>query len=141
MKLGSNDPRFLKLKEESSSFGEVNDCSIKAITLATGKPYSEVLALSYRFGRKKGKGTYIETSKKILDALGFEVIILEEYIWKRIGKTFLTFARNNYIKSSNLIIYSSTHMAAIVDGDLIDWAIEKRKRIQSVWKIQKKEEE
>ena len=93
------------------------DCVIRAIAIATGKPYKKVLAELYDRHKRHGipfhpsQGTYPLAYGPYLKSLGFEFVKIE-------GKA--RFRRDNLPKRKILIVSISRHLAAVMDGVLRD---------------------
>jgi hypothetical protein len=59
--------------KDSEKFGEKNDCSVKAVALATGIKYAKVHYAFRKQGRKEGRGTHFYQQFAVLRELGFEL--------------------------------------------------------------------
>lgn len=51
---------------QSKELNEDNDCAIMSLSQAVGKEYREVAELSYKLGRKKGRGTPWKVIKELM---------------------------------------------------------------------------
>jgi hypothetical protein len=108
--------------------GDAGDCAVRAIAIATGKPYQEVydrineISKSERTGkRKKGKssartGVFRDTFKKYLEA---------ELGWKWtptmfIGQGCRIHLREGELPKGTLIVNLSKHYAAVINGIVQD---------------------
>ena len=107
--------------------GAAGDCFVRAVCIATGKPYKEVyaatndLALLETTGkRKRGvsnarTGVYRVTAHKYLESLGF--------VWvatMKIGSGCKVHVRADELPKGKLILNLSRHFAAFIDGVLHD---------------------
>lgn len=107
--------------------GDANDCVVRSIAIATGKPYKEVydeineLAKTERTGkRKKGKsnsrtGVYKNTIKRYMTSLG----------WKWVPTMFIGSGCKVHLKKDELpmgriICNLSKHHVAMIDGVIND---------------------
>lgn len=133
-----------------------NDCSIKAIAVATGAPYQDVLAIAAAFGRRRGKGTPFHISRKTLDLLGYDI-----YQWggsdvRRLIDRYPGVHRNLHGITSHhprrfakawreivgdkvLVMASTHHMLCYRDGIIHDWSINRALRMTTIWTVTKKE--
>lgn len=109
--------------------GSTRDCVVRAITIATERPYLEVydalnvLGQSERIGkRKRGKsnarlGVYKQTIRRYLESIG--------WVWTptmQIGSGCTVHLRSEELPTGRLIISVSKHMTAIIDGIIHDTA-------------------
>ena len=118
-------------RKEAGWKGMAGDCAVRAITIATGKPYQEVydaineMAKSERTGKRiRGKssarnGVYKRTFKKYLEG---------ELGWKWIPTMFIGQGCKVHLKADELpiakydrmILNLSKHYVAVVDGVVQD---------------------
>lgn len=95
----------------------VGDCVIRAIAIATGKPWLEVYDELYLVGRSRyDMMSANETWGAYLYRLGFEPFLLPEACPECI--TVRKFAR--YFPEGAYIIGTGSHAVAVVDGDYYD---------------------
>ncbi len=107
--------------------GRAGDCVVRAIAIATGKPYREVydalnaLATTERIGRRKRKisnsrsGVYPQTYSRYLRSLGWQ--------WTptmSIGSGCKVHLRASELPPGALIVRLSRHLTAVIDGELHD---------------------
>lgn len=107
--------------------GSTGDCVVRAIAIATGKPYQDVydalnyLASSERTGkRKRGTsnartGVYKYTYRKYLEHFG--------WTWHptmQIGSGCKVHLRADELPSGRLVVSVSRHMVAVIDGVIHD---------------------
>jgi hypothetical protein len=107
--------------------GSTGDCVVRAIAVATGKPYQDVydsinvLAKAERRGkRKRGTsnartGVYRFTYQRYLEGLGWR--------WTptmRIGSGCTVHLRPGELPKGRLIVSVSKHMTAVIDGVVRD---------------------
>lgn len=114
-------------RKEAGFKGLAGDCAVRAISIATEKPYIEVYKKINLMGkaeriskRKTGKstareGVYMETMKKYFETIG----------WKWIPTMFIgsgckVHAIKNELPSGRLVLRLSRHFVACLDGVLND---------------------
>lgn len=107
--------------------GSAGDCVVRAIAIATGKPYQDVydalntLGKTERAGRRKRgtsnarTGVYKVTFRKYLEQLG--------WTWHptmQIGSGCKVHLRADELPSGRLVVSVSRHMVAVIDGVIHD---------------------
>lgn len=117
--------------DASRSMGEQRDCTIKALAIATGLHYDDVHAAAAKQGRKRGKGMKRHQTIATAKALGFAL----EHVTDYRAKTARTIERDKCLQSGAFIIGMTRHLAAMVDGKLIDWSQNGLKRINGVYSV------
>ena len=116
----------------SAKHGETNDCTVKALTAATGLTYDECHAALAKTGRKNRKGCHwFIQGPKAAEALGFKMRRMDRNEYS--AKTMITAERDRKLRTGNFVCQVSRHVAAVIDGEVIDWSQGKRKRIQDVY--------
>jgi hypothetical protein len=130
----------------SNAKGETNDCTVRALAAASGASYEEAHAALAKHGRPYRKGPtatwiyshgrrYIDCPalrKAALD-LGCSWKVLEPTEYK--AKTMTTAARDRHLASGRFICMVRGHVAALVDGEVIDWTAGRRHQIKEVYKL------
>lgn len=125
---------YANVLQQRSEFCEANDCAVKALALVTGESYEMAHYALECQGRVPRDGTYTHQTLTALEELGFT--------WKRTGsedipaRTAITLQRLNW--PGRYLVNYAGHVAAMVDGQVLDWTRTKRNRILSVYKIEKK---
>lgn len=126
------------IRDASAAHNETNDCTVRAITAATGLTYDQVHAAMKARGRKNRKGSSIATMQDACNDLGFQMRQLnsDEYS----AKTILTAQRDRKLKAINhagrgVILNVRGHVAGMVEGEILDWAEGRRHRIRSVFEV------
>ena len=112
--------------------GETRDCVVRAIVIATEKPYKEVYDAMYK-GKKdlaKGRSVYACQAKKHTSPrAGVQRKVYEKYLldsgftWvpkMQIGSGCQTHLRKDELPSGTLIVRLSKHLACVIDGILHD---------------------
>jgi len=102
--------------------GITGDCVVRAIAIATEKPYQEVYELVNNFSKKEKvkksnsrTGVHKATIKKIMEHLGAE--------WKptmTIGSGCKVHLRKSELPDGKIIVSLSRHLSAVIDGVLQD---------------------
>jgi hypothetical protein len=114
-----------------SEFFEANDCTVKAIAIATGEGYDMAHYALECAGRKARKGTSLGRMKEALNLLG--------YTWHRMkredfsARTPISLEREAL--PGNYIVSFNTHVAAVIDGEILDWCKGRRFRIEALYKV------
>ena len=149
----SLSPDFTDFYRDSLDAQEHNDCSVKAIALVTGRTYTEVRAALKAAGRKDRSGTPQHLSIKVLQDFGYTVrnwsfgeriTIMNTYPgadttacnrsitthhWRRFPKSWAPHWEKK------LIVITSGHMLAVVDGVVKDWTINRSLRVLQIWEV------
>jgi hypothetical protein len=107
--------------------GKAGDCVVRAIAIATGRPYQQVYdlvnsaAMHERTGkRKRGKsnartGVYKTSIKRVMKSLG--------WVWTptmQIGSGCTVHLRGDELPSGRLVVSVSKHLTAVIDGVIHD---------------------
>lgn len=116
----------------SNKAGEDRDCTVKALTAITGLDYDTVHAAFAKAGRKPRKGCRRHITNKAAKILGYE---LEPVRFR--AKTAITVERDPLLRTGTYLIGMTHHLAAMIDGELVDWSQGRRKRINDVFKLTK----
>lgn len=113
---------------------EKNDCAVVALSIALGISYTKAYEKLDAAGRKPNKGFYIIDFFKHCTFKGYEV---EELYWKKKDRlTEKQFAKK-YPKG-NWIIYTESHVVAVVDGTIFDTKEEPAEgKVQYAWRLEK----
>ena len=107
--------------------GKAGDCVVRAIAIATGRPYQQVYdlvnsaAMHERTGkRKRGKsnartGVYKTSIKRVMQSLG--------WVWTptmQIGSGCTVHLRSDELPAGRLVVSVSKHLTAVIDGVIHD---------------------
>jgi len=107
--------------------GKAGDCVVRAIAIATGKPYQQIYdlvnsaAMYERTGkRKRGKsnartGVYKTSIKRVMKSLG--------WVWTptmQIGSGCTVHLRADELPAGRLVVSVSKHLTAVIDGVIHD---------------------
>jgi len=111
---------------------ENNDCTVKALAIVTELDYSTVHAAFAKAGRKPRKGANRAISAKAAKLLGFHMEQVDSHISAR---TAITIEREPSLQSGRYVIGMTRHLAAMIDGKLVDWSEGRRKKINAVYAL------
>lgn len=119
---------------KSEAHGETNDCTVRALTASTGLDYDTCHAQLKKQGRKNRKGChwFIE-GPKAAEALGFTMRKMDRSEYR--AKTMITAERDRAFRSGSFCVLVRGHVAALVDGNVIDWSQGRRHRIAAVYEV------
>ncbi|MAL00694.1 MAG: hypothetical protein CL536_00860 [Alcaligenaceae bacterium] len=150
---------FRKMERRSNKWNERNDCTVKALAIATGKTYEQAHGALALRGRNFRKGTTMSAVWKAARDLGFtEKEIYCRYFserdhlfapdkerakkmrrsrWAK-GKTIKSI--KPYLpKRGAFLISTSTHVLCVRAGEVHDWTSDRRHRIVKVHHITRAE--
>ena len=131
-------PEFDKLVSQQHAHGEHNDCTVKALTAATGLTYADCHAALAAQGRKKGHGcNWYSVGPKAAKALGFDLKLIPDHQYS--AKTMATVERDRFFRRGSYVAQVRGHVAAVVDGQVIDWTAGRRHRIKYIYQCTKLE--
>jgi len=148
------DATLRSLADASAAKGETNDCTVRALAAAGNVSYDEAHAALAKHGRPHRKGPKAEAFRPLPDdgwyvgcpafqnackelGVGFEFLPHRDYS----AKTMITAERDPALKSGNYVAYVRGHVAAIVDGTVIDWSQGRRHKIKTIWKLTPRQEQ
>jgi hypothetical protein len=116
----------------SKAHGEHNDCTVMALTAATGCSYDDCHAALQQAGRKNRRGCQFPTiGKRAAKSLGF---LMEELDYRDYSaKTMITAERDRRLATGKYVIRVRGHVAALVDGKVVDWSAGRRHRINNIY--------
>lgn len=123
---------FSMLHADSKSVGETNDCAVKAVALATGRPYREVLRKMRAYGRRPRRGTPMRITKRVLEDYGYTMVLQTERFPQ--ARTPITVART-MPKRGVYLVRTSRHIFCYRAGKVHDWTEGRRHRVTQIWKI------
>ena len=130
----SRSQQWAELLEGSAQKNEARDCTVKALAAATGLSYSDCHAAMAKHGRKPKRGSHCYTMEKAAKSLGFQMIRQDRSSYS--AKTCRTAPRDRRLAAmGSVILATSGHVAALVDGEVIDWTTGRLHRIQTVYQI------
>ena len=116
--------------------GDRNFCTVIALAFALNISPRAAQNRLAAYGRRKGKGTTIYVLLAAITAGGKS--------WKRLEKHPCTKAKTmgslmkTIPRRGTFLIYQTTHVAIVRDGEVMDWSEGRRKRIIAVYRIEDK---
>lgn len=129
---------------------EDNDCSVKALSIVTNKPYAEAHAALKAQGRKNKRGATVHQILRALRTLGFDVVnnvpedltdaaAVEEWLenspqHKYNVKTATT-ATNLPKEGRRFLCVTCNHIFAVTNGVVQDWTEGRRNRVNTVFEV------
>jgi hypothetical protein len=139
--------KFIELEKASEKAGEAKDCTVKAVALVAGVSYEMAHAALTAHGRLKKTGTKIPVTKAALKMLGFRVV---SYDKRKIIRKFPKHHSNlKFITSHSprrfpkafedtpkvMLAFTTDHAFAIIDHTNIDWSVNRKLRIQTLYEV------
>jgi len=121
---------WTQIKEQASWHGEHRDCTVKAMALTTGCSYLTALAALKAAGRRKRCGFDLDKLVQAIRKLGWGVA---EQSRPAKAKTLKTVGAE--LPHGCYIVATYGHVAALINGHVVDWAADTRKRVQVIYKI------
>jgi len=113
---------------------ETRDCTVRALATITGAPYAEAHWVLGMYGRKNGHGInmrkFLEANDHIILDHKFEPI----HIWNSRGIR-VALVRNPFLAKGTWLLGMPSHVAALVDGKIVDTFDSTRKDIRHAWKV------
>lgn len=117
---------------------ERNDCSVRAVAIATGVHYSIVHKEFAKLGRRKGKGSEWGWAPLVIRILGYRLVNCND---KYHSRTVVTLKRELPQKRGRFLIRTSGHDIGYAKGKVWDegndWSARSRKRIIDVYRVEK----
>ena len=130
----SSKAAWKSMVSDSKAHGEHNDCTVKALTAATGLSYAECHAALAKAGRPHRKGcVFMVAGKAAAASLGWNMEMLSNSNFR--AKTMITAERDALFQRGRWVIQVSRHVAALIDGKVIDWSEGSRRRIQCAYRF------
>ena len=127
--------RFSTMHTITIALQENNDCTVKALSVVTGLSYGKVHAELKVQGRKNGKGCRRHQQFAAIEALtGKRPVLCEELTERLEGTTTKTLARK-LNPNKRYLVYTRAHVSAIVDGGMVDWASDRRKKVKEIFEL------
>ena len=127
---------------DSDAIGERNDCVVKALALVCQLPYKQVHDMLKSNGRRKGDGTNhitFDATKKTLEGMGYKFTQeTPRYVYPdgHEGKYTMKTIGGVY-PEGNVLLQSTGHQAALIDGEIQDWTQGRMHRVHYVWVVTK----
>lgn len=127
--------KYDELRKQSDSFGEYRDCAVVATAIACRVKYKDAHAALKSAGRRDRKGTHRHTTwtaiTKVLDCQ------IEKHPRPRQdnGSRYTTLTIGKRFPRGYYLVFVKNHVAAMVNGKVLDWTEGRRHRVQEVWKV------
>jgi hypothetical protein len=110
-------------REAAGYKGKAGDCTVRAIAIATGKPYQEVYSDLFaenkirnpRKSSPRDGGTPMKTIHKYLKSLGWSWVPTMQ-----IGSGCKVHLKQDELPRGNIIVRLSGHLCAVIDGVIND---------------------
>ena len=118
----------------SKSFGERNDCTVKALALTTNLTYAKAHRLIELRGRRKGHGAYQRIWMPAFEDAGYKLIRVQGIT----AKTVTRICDDPKIKKSYVyIVMVRGHVLPIRYKKVLDWTNGRRHRVLEVYRVAK----
>lgn len=118
---------------QGRTIGEHNDCAVRAVAAATGRPYDEVHALFKANGRRDAARTATSITRHVMGLLGYNLqdVSARDFIAQypgshaRVLKSVTTHHPDRFPgawkNGKTYLMFTPGHILAIVDGVNHDW--------------------
>lgn len=138
---------FYKLTLAAYRAGEKNDCSVKAVSVVCNVDYETARTTLAKVGRQPGRGANGLQIKTAIFQLGFKAIDVDLSKFTAATKTVYNYNVNQpttkhmakfpkvWRDGKTYLVFVRGHVAAVVNGDLIDWSGKTALRISHVYEI------
>lgn len=137
---------FDSLKKEVN---EKASCSVIAVAAITKLPLEAARLALKKAGRKTGRGATNDQIEHALKLLGFDVVkltikqrldIIKSYPGRAAGLSTITTHHPRRFPSAwagkpDMLMFSVKHVAAFVDGEVVDWTIRHSSYVNELWTI------
>ncbi len=132
---------------QGRGLNEANDCAVRAVAAATGRPYDEVHALFKTAGRGDARRTPTSITWDVLKQLGFrtEQRFSQHFIAQypgshaRVLKSVTTHHPDRFPgawkNGKTYLMFTPGHILAVVDGVNHDWTRGKALRAQIIFEV------
>ena len=118
---------YKSVSKESKKSKEANDCSVIAITIATGEKYKKVHGMLKALGRKDRSSTLLEHSFKVMKELADVETVQPK------SKTLISLEKD--FPTGTYIGYTRNHMFCLKEGLIEDWSRGRRFHVKGLLKI------
>ena len=146
----SESKLFKKMSKSSNKWGETNDCSVKAVAIATGVNYETAHGKCALRGRSYRKGLSAGAIGHAVRDLGFVVDKVESKhkmsptLWRQKYSSSMTIGamqRAGIIpKRGVYLVFTRSHVLCVRAGQIHDWTDGRRHRITSVYHVRRKKQ-
>lgn len=138
---------YAKLRSDSDAMNERGDCSVVAVAAVTGVPYNVAHKAMSDAGRRRGTGAHMSQIERAVESLGYKMnrIDMRDKIRQYPGRhaTALSNVTTHHPDrfkhvwaDGNIYIFSTrSHVAAVVNGENVDWTKGRAKRCVAIYKV------
>lgn len=120
------------LKEARTAYGERNDCTVIALSIAAGVDYATAHEAMRLEGRRNCRGVYLGQQSRALARLGRKLVSVR----MPTARTVTTLER---ALPSRGIFWAYTtgyrHVLACRAGKVLDWSAGRRHRIEEIYRV------
>ena len=144
----SESKLFKKMSKSSNKWGETNDCSVKAVAIATGVNYETAHGKCALRGRSYRKGLSESRMLRAVKDLDFVTEPVKNNhkmsptLWRQKYSSSMTIGamqRAGVIpKRGVYIVFTRSHVLCVRAGQIHDWTDGRRHRITSVYHVRRK---
>lgn len=123
---------YATANDASKALNELNDCAVKAVSIATGVEYSVVHRIMKSLGRRNRCATKMSIIDVTVEKLGFKKIDVR---FKVAARTISQVPRDRQLQDGNFLVTTSRHILAVTDGVVQDWTKGRQHRVREVARI------
>jgi hypothetical protein len=146
----SESKLFKKMSKASDKWGESNDCTVKAVAIATGVNYETAHGKCALRGRSYRKGLSESKMRWAMKDLDFVTEVVEgnhkmsPTLWRQKYNSSMTIGsmqRAGIIpKRGVYIVFTRSHVLCVRAGQIHDWTSGRRHRVTSVYHVRRKKQ-
>jgi hypothetical protein len=125
---------YSAMREALTATGDTNFCSVIALAFALDISPAQAQKRLREFGRRKGKGITLPVLLLAIVEGGRSYKRLTKHRCTK-AKTMITLMKS-IPKRGTFLVYQTTHVAIVRDGEVMDWSEGRRKRIIAVYRIE-----
>ena len=143
----SESKLFKKMSKSSNKWGETNDCSVKAVAIATGVNYETAHGKCALRGRSYRKGLSESRMLRAVKDLDFVTEPVKNNhkmsptLWSQKYSSSMTIGamqRAGVIpKRGVYLVFTRSHVLCVRAGQIHDWTDGRRHRITSVYQVKR----
>ena len=141
---------YKDLKRSSDDVNERADCSVVAVAAVAGVDYRSAHDAMTNAGRRRGTGA---STRQIIDAaesFGFNCVRIQmiekirqypgrhAYALKNVTTHHPDRFKHVWRDGHNYLFFNSSHVAAVVNGENVDWSKGRAKRCVSIYRVDPK---
>jgi len=129
---------YAKMHEDSVNMDEANDCAVRAVAAATGRSYTDAHTALKKVGRKNRRGTQQWMTFSVIKKFGFVVTKINRPKKAKTMKS-LPGAMKAAGYTGTFLVFVRRHVAAFVDGTVVDWSAGRHHRIHKIYAVTPKD--